>query len=181
VEEILVVTVERAAVGEDEAGLPLPSGAAAALRIVRWRGRHVAQMHQVQIGNVHAQFHRGRADQVGQTAAECARLVGVAVLPAEAALAPLAFARRDYLGGVFTRLQGCQRRRRVTVKTLEKGIDGWRCLGVDVAASVTRIDRVWRRWAAVAQAPEQTRRVKLVALVVGHQIEAHEQTLAEQQ
>jgi len=56
-------------------------------------------MHQVQVCNVYAKLHRGRADQVGQTAAELARLAGVAVLPAKTALAPLTFARRDHLGG----------------------------------------------------------------------------------
>jgi hypothetical protein len=107
--------------------------------------------------------------------------VGVTVLPAEAALAALAFARRDDLGGVFARLQGRQCRRGVAVEALEKGVDGRQCLGVAGAASATRIDRVWRRWAAIAQAPEQARRFKLVALVVVHRIEAHEQTLAEEQ
>lgn len=138
-------------------------------------------MHQVQVRDVHAEFHGGRADQVGETAAQFPLLTGVAVLPAEAALAPLAFAGRDHLRRVFARLQRGQRCGRVAVEALEEGVDGWRDVGVTRAASTTRIDRVRRGWAAIAHAPEQARRLELVALVVVHRLDAHEETLAEEE
>jgi hypothetical protein len=137
-------------------------------------------MYLVKVRNIHAKFHRGRADQVGQTAAELARLAGVVVLPTETALAPLAFARRDHLGGVFASLQRSQRRRGVTVETLEEGVDGWRHAGIAGAASAARIDRLRWQWAAITRAPEQRRRLELVELMVVHRIKAHEKTLAEQ-
>ena len=58
-EEILVVTVERSTIGEDQARLSLAPSAAAALGVIgRGRG-DVAQVNQVEVGDVHAQLHGG--------------------------------------------------------------------------------------------------------------------------
>ena len=56
-EEILVVRAASGAVGEDQRRLPAATGPAAALRIVGRGGRDVAQVDEVQLGDVHTQLH----------------------------------------------------------------------------------------------------------------------------
>src|SRR5262245_41272005 len=82
---------------------------------------------------------------------------------------------------MFAGLQRGQRRRGVAVDTLEEGVDGRRYGGIASAASATRIDRVRWRWATIAQAPQQTCRLNLVALVVLYRIEANEEAMTAQQ
>ena len=62
-EEVLVVRAAGRAVGEHERGLPAAAGAAAALRVVRRRGRDVAHVDDVELGDVDAELHRRRAEQ----------------------------------------------------------------------------------------------------------------------
>ena len=57
-EEILVVRAASGTVGEDQRRLPAATGPAAALRIVGRGRRDVAQVDEVQLGDVHAQLHR---------------------------------------------------------------------------------------------------------------------------
>src|SRR5262245_4745986 len=91
-EEVLVVRAPRRAIGDDERRLAATAGAATPLRVVRWRGRHVAQVDDVEAGDIDAQLHRRRAIED--------RKPGIT----EAALAVLADLARD-LRGVLTRLQ----------------------------------------------------------------------------
>ena len=44
-----------------------PAGAAAALGVVGRRRRYITHVHRVQVADVHAQFHGGRAEQGGQS------------------------------------------------------------------------------------------------------------------
>jgi len=67
-EEVLVVAASGQAVGDDQGGVALASGAAAALGVVGWSGRDVAQVHQLQVGDVDAQFHGGRAEEAFELA-----------------------------------------------------------------------------------------------------------------
>ena len=65
-EKVLVVRTAEGAVGEDQRGLAAATGATAALRIVGGRGRDVAQVDGIQILDVNAQLHGGRAEQDGK-------------------------------------------------------------------------------------------------------------------
>ena len=87
-EVVLVVGVAGGAVGDDERGLPGPSGAAGALSVVGGRRRHVAQPDGAQRVDVHPEFHGRRAVQDRQR--------GIA----ELVLAFLPLGGRD-LGGVL--------------------------------------------------------------------------------
>lgn len=62
-EIVLVVRTAARAVGVDERWLAAAARSAAALGVVGGRGRHVAQVDDVQLGDVDAQFHGGRAEQ----------------------------------------------------------------------------------------------------------------------
>ena len=64
--EILVVRAFRGAVREHQRRHAAAASATTALSVVRWRGRHVPQVHGVERRNVHAQFHGRRAEQHGQ-------------------------------------------------------------------------------------------------------------------
>ena len=61
-EEILVVRTTRGAVGDDDSGLPTAACTAGTLGIVGRRGGHVPQIDGVQVGNIDAQLHCGRAE-----------------------------------------------------------------------------------------------------------------------
>ena len=91
-EEVLVVVAGGRAVREHQRGLSAAACSATALGVVGGRRRDVAQVHHVQLGDVHAQFHGGRAVENGQLAL------------AEIGLALLALRGGD-LGGVLPRLQ----------------------------------------------------------------------------
>ena len=60
-EEMLVVRAALGAVGDDQSRLPGTSGAAATLGVVGWGRWNVAHGHGVQLGDIHSQFHGGRA------------------------------------------------------------------------------------------------------------------------
>ena len=60
--EVLIVRAASGAVGEYHGRLPASAGASAALRVVGRRRRNVAQIDQVQLLDVDAQFHRRRAE-----------------------------------------------------------------------------------------------------------------------
>ena len=180
VEEVLVVAVERAAISEDQAGLALAPSAAAALGVIGRRRRHVAQVNQVEVGDVHAQFHRGRAHQVGQPTTQLGFLPRVAVFPAETALAPFAFAGLDHLRRVLAGLERRQRGGRLAVEPLEEGVHRGRRRR-SRGRRATGIHRVKGRRAAVAQSPEQAGGVELEELVVVDGIEPDQESLADQQ
>ncbi len=65
-EEVLVVGAAGGAIGVDQRRLAAATGPAAALGVVGRRGGDVAHVDRVQLGNVDAQFHRGRAEQQRQ-------------------------------------------------------------------------------------------------------------------
>ncbi len=109
-EKVLVVAVQRPAVGDDEPGLSLATRTAAALRIVGRRGRHVAQVHEIQIGDVHPELHGGRAHEIGKPAAELGFFAAIVVVPAEAALALLSLTKPYHLGRVLAGLEGREAR-----------------------------------------------------------------------
>src|SRR5665811_1856486 len=90
-EKVLVVRAPSRTVGVDERWLPAPAGATAALRVVGRRGRDVAHVDHVQLGDVHSQLHGGGAEEDGQV-----------TLP-KAILAPLPLGGGD-LGGVLVSL-----------------------------------------------------------------------------
>jgi hypothetical protein len=180
-EEILVVTVDRAAIGEHQSRLSLPSGATAALRVVGGRGRHVSHVDEVKIGDVHAEFHRGRTNQIRQAAQAVALFGGVRVFPAEAAFAALAFARLDDLGGVFAGFQRGKHTGGITVKALEKHIHRRRGFDVAIRAGAPGIQGIKRRRAAIAQTPEQATGVELKKLVVVHRVQSPEESLPDQE
>ena len=50
-------------IGEDERGLPASPGASGSLRIVGRVGRRIAHMHNAEVANIDAQFHRRRTEQ----------------------------------------------------------------------------------------------------------------------
>src|SRR5271157_6002662 len=180
-EEILVVTVERSAISEDQARLSLAPRAAAALGVIgRGRG-DVAQVNQVEVGDVHAQLHGRRAHQVGQPATQLGFLPRVAVLPAEPAFPALALAGLDHLRSVLSCLKRRQRGGRLAVEPLEERIHRGRKVGVTMDAGSTGIDRVNGRRAAVAQSPAQACRVKLEELVIIHGIKPDQEPLANQE
>ncbi len=54
------------AIGINQRGLSAPPSATAALCVVSRSGRHVAHVDQVQLGNVHPEFHGGRTEEQGQ-------------------------------------------------------------------------------------------------------------------
>ncbi len=110
-EEVLIVRAARGAIREDQCGLPAPARPAAALRVIGGRGRHVAQVDHVELGDVHAQLHRGRAIEDGQTSL------------AELALALLA-QLVGHLGGVLARLHAAQVGGDSTVELHEERIRG---------------------------------------------------------
>ncbi|MCY1292743.1 hypothetical protein D9M70_419820 [compost metagenome] len=85
-EVILVMRTLRRAVSDDQGRLPCSTRTTASLRVVGWRGRHVAHVHRVQRGNVDAQFHGGRTKQDRQPlqCRACLRLPFSFVLVGEA-------------------------------------------------------------------------------------------------
>ena len=78
--EVLVVGAAPGAVGEDESGLSAAPGASAALRVVGRSGRNVAQVDEVELGDVDAELHGRGAEQERQLAFPKARLAVLAVL-----------------------------------------------------------------------------------------------------
>jgi transposase len=65
-EEVAVVgpaAPTRPAEGGNERGLPLAAGPPRSLRVVRWRGRDVAQVDRGELANVDAELHSWRADE----------------------------------------------------------------------------------------------------------------------
>src|SRR5438874_2507236 len=79
-EEVLVVLPALATKRHYQRRLSATACTSAALRVVRWRGRYVTQMHDIQIAYVHAQFHRWRAKQRGKIASTEACLAILAQL-----------------------------------------------------------------------------------------------------
>ncbi|VTQ42767.1 Uncharacterised protein [Pseudomonas aeruginosa] len=67
VEEPLVMRTERRAIGDDQRLLARATGSAATLGVVGGSRRHVAQVHSVERGDVHAQLHGGRTEHHRQT------------------------------------------------------------------------------------------------------------------
>ena len=67
-EEILVVRIARGAVSQHQGGLTAPAGPAAPLGIVCRRRRHVPHVDHVELTDVDAELHRGRAIQDGELA-----------------------------------------------------------------------------------------------------------------
>src|SRR5574341_2485042 len=141
-EEVLVVAVERSAIGEDETRLPLPPSAPASLGVVCRGRRDVAKMHQIQVRDVHAQFHRGRADHVWQTAPDFTLLACVGVFPPEPTFSTLTFSCGDHLRRMFARLKPAQHARGLSVEPLEERIHLWWRGRVSPSRRAARIDRI---------------------------------------
>ncbi len=145
IEEVLVVRAAGCAVGKDERGLSAPAGAPAALRVVGRRRRNVAQVDDVQLGDVDAQLHRRRAEQDRQVAG------------AESLFAVEPVLVRD-LGRVFAGLE-----------TQQLGCDGPVELdevGVGPTTGIRQAgdgDRVVKRLGSVARDPDHRRGRNLVA------------------
>jgi hypothetical protein len=138
-------------------------------------------MDQIEVGDVDAQFHRGRTDHVGETAEAVALLGGVGRFPAESALAPLALARFDDLGGVFAGFEGGEGGGGVAVEALEESVDGGWCFRVAAGRGAAGVERVQGRGAAVAEAPTETGSIELEKLVVVERIEPAQKALADKQ
>ena len=62
-EEVLIVGAFCCAVGEDQCRHATTSGTPAALRVVGWCGRHIAQIDGIERRNIDAQFHGRRTKQ----------------------------------------------------------------------------------------------------------------------
>jgi len=112
-EVVLVVGVPGRTVGEHEGGLSRPSCPTAALGVVGRGGGHVAHVDGVQFGDIHAQFHGGRAEHERQ--ALQGGIMGILLRPvlpvvlaeAKALLQQLALLG-VHLGCVFAGLEGEQ-------------------------------------------------------------------------
>ena len=78
--EILVVGAASRAVGEHQCGLSPATRPPAALRVVRRRGRDVAQVDEVQLSDVDPELHRRRAEQKRQIPLPKTRLPFLALL-----------------------------------------------------------------------------------------------------
>ena len=72
--EVLVVRALGCTVGENQGRLPAATSSAAALCVVRGRGRDVVQIHGVQGGNIHPQLHGRGTDQSRQRSRPLPRL-----------------------------------------------------------------------------------------------------------
>ncbi len=115
-EEPLVMGAASRAVGEDQRRLAAATGPPGALGVVGRRGRHVAEVDHVELGDVDAQLHGGRAVEHGQG--------GVA----EAQLALLALERR-HLGGVLASLHAHEVTGQVAIEVDKEGVGNDRDVG----------------------------------------------------
>ena len=147
--EVLIVRAAPRAVGEDQRRLPAATGAPAALSVVGRRGRDVAQVDEVQLLDVDAQFHRRRAEQQRETAIPEARLPLLAVL-------------RRHLRGVFAPLQNALEVYEAAVALDEVTVDLLR-----KRSFVEQPDVVDRPILTVIGQPAQGVRVELIARIVG--------------
>src|SRR5208282_5290587 len=163
------------------ARLALPPRPAASLHVIGRCRRHVAEMDEVEIGDVDAELHRRRADQIGKPAAQFGFLARVVLVPPEAPLAPSALARRHDLGRVLASLQGCERRWRLPIETLEERIDRRRQFQITAAAGAARVERVERRRAAIPRLPKDAAGIELIQLMIVDRIEPREHSLAHQE
>ncbi|OQC03532.1 MAG: hypothetical protein BWX80_02759 [Candidatus Hydrogenedentes bacterium ADurb.Bin101] len=109
-EVILVVGAAARAIGIDQGRLSAAPRTAAALGIVGRGRRHVAHVHQVQLGNVHAELHGGGTEQERQ--------VGFTKLLF--AFLPVV---RGHLGGMLPGFQDAVQIDKLTVTLHEIGID----------------------------------------------------------
>ena len=144
-EEVAVVRAAGGAVGVDEGRLPASAGTAAALGVVRRGRRYVAQADDVEIGDVHAEFHGRRAEQYRQSAR------------AEPLLTILALLVR-HLSCVLSGLQVVQPESQLAVEMHEEGV----CLRL-FRACPRHPDGVPKRLCAVTGDPPERRRRDLVA------------------
>ena len=125
---MLVVAAAGRAVGEHQGGLAAAPGPARPLGVVGGGGRDVAHVHDVQVGDVHAQLHGGRAEQHGQ------------LCLAELLLALLALGG-GHLGGVLSGLHPGRVRGQIPIQLdeepvgLEAALGGVRGGQVVVAAA----------------------------------------------
>jgi hypothetical protein len=103
--EVLVMTVEGPAIGEDKTGLALPSRSATSLGIIRRRGRDIAQMDEVQVGNVNAQLHSGGTDEIREPPAQLRLFPPIGIIPTEAAFSQLPLAGTNDLSCVLARFK----------------------------------------------------------------------------
>ena len=147
-EEVLVVRAAPRAVGEDQRRLAAAAGPAAALGVVGRRRRHVAQVDDVELGDVDAELHGRRAEEQRQVAG------------AEAVLALLAVLGRD-LGGVLARLEHALQIDEAPVALDEVAVD----LGRDLAGVQQARPVQWANL-AVRRQPAQGIGIDLVAGIV---------------
>ncbi len=165
VEKVLIVAVDRAAVCDHHARLSLASRAATPLCVIRRGGRDISQMNEVQVGDVHAEFHCRRADHVRQSPSQFAFLVRIVVFPTKTPLAPFALALFDDLRCMFACFECSECRCVFAIKALEEQIDWWRRMNISRVSTASRIERIDRRRGAIAQLPHELRGVQLQILV----------------
>ena len=146
--EVLVVGAAPRAVGEDQGGLSAAPRAPAALRVVGRGGRNVAQVDEVELGDVHAELHGRRAEQQRQVS------FAEALLPFQAVL-------RHHLGGVFARFEDAPQVHEAAVALHEVTVH---FLGKPAFFEQARA--VGRAALAVARQPAERVGVELVARVV---------------
>src|SRR5215469_1123836 len=68
-EEILIMLASLATEAHHQSRLTATTSTTAALRVVRWCGRDVTKMHDVEVAYVHSEFHRWGAEESSQIAA----------------------------------------------------------------------------------------------------------------
>ena len=177
VEKVLIVTVDGTAVCEHQSRLPLPSGSPAALRVVRRRRWDVSQVHEVEVGNIDAQFHRRRADHVGKSPEPIPLLLCITGFPTKPPFAFLPLSRLHNLRRMLPRLHRRQRRGRGAVEPLEERIHRCRHFRVARSARASRVERV--RWGRrpVAQTPQQAGRIKLVEPMIFYRLQLDQEAL----
>src|SRR5206468_3354977 len=101
------------------------TGPARALRVVRRRWRHVAQTNRVEVGDVDAELHGGRAVKQRQLAGPELVLT----------LEPVAL---WHLGGVLAGKHACVATRQVAVQVAEERVDPRRLLATECLAEWIR-------------------------------------------
>ena len=134
-EEILVVGVPRGAVGQHQSRLAAPPGPAAPLGVVRGGRRHVPHVDHVELADVDAKLHRGRAIEDRELAATEVLLALLALLVGN-------------LGRVLVGLEPATVARDRAIELHEERVGAAAFVG-----QVGNPDRVVKRLVAVASVP----------------------------
>src|SRR5215472_746719 len=125
-----------------ECRLPTTNSATAALRVVRWRGRDITKMYDVQVAYVYPKFHRWGAEEGRQIAATKAHLTVLTQ-------------RRGNLPSVSPAFDADQPPRRLFVKLRKELIRLPPSLAKPLRDHPLGAHRVRRWWCPVSQFPLQ--------------------------